>query len=120
MSKSAQALREIAGKADFWSLFILHEQHEELGFRKGIEGPIYSSTDVGALITVFKDGGLGYASTQDLSFSGIKRAYEQALYWASKFACFSLLKDIKNPFTNNRGEYQSPNKNLVSNILLEE
>lgn len=120
MSKSADILRDIAKEADFWSVFTLSEQHEELGFRKGVQEPIFSSTDRGTLITVFKNGGLGYASTQDLSRSGIKSAYEQALYWADHFAHYSLLKNIKNPFSNHQDSYQSPADTPISKINLEE
>lgn len=120
MSKGAQILREVAKKDTFWSLFTLHEQHEELSFRKGIQEPIYTSTDLGSLITVFKNGAIGYASTQDLSQAGIKNAYEQALDWAERFSHFSLLKEIKNPFTNNQGSYQSPKSTPVNQIPLDE
>lgn len=110
----------VARDADFWSLFTLCEQHEELSFRKGIQEPITSSTDRGALITVFKNGGLGYAGTQDLSDEGIRKAYEQALFWAQQFSHFSLLKDIKIPFLNQSGYYQGPKGIPMKEIPLEE
>lgn len=120
MSKSAKFLNDIAKEADFWSLFTLREQQEELIFRKGIQEPIFSSNDFGTLITVFKNGGLGYASTQDVSDSGIKRAYEQALYWAEHFSHFSLLKGLKNPFSDQKGIYKSPKDTLVKDVPLDE
>lgn len=120
MSKSARLLGDFAKDADFWSLFTLNEKQEELSIRKGIQEPIHTSEDFGALITVMKNGGLGYASTQDLSESGLKRAYEQALDWAYRFSAHSILKNVKNPFTNNVGKYESPGKTFLSQVSLEE
>jgi predicted Zn-dependent protease len=120
MPKSANILKKCATSVDFWSIFTLDERHEELSFRKGIQEPISTSTDRGALITVMKNGGLGYASTQDLSEEGIKTAYEQALVWAARFSDYSLLKRIKNPFSAHRGNYASPSQTPISKISLDE
>lgn len=99
-------------KADFWSVNILDEQHEELEYRQGVEEPIHTSKDGGALITVLKDGGIGYASTQDLSEQGIKRAFDQAYMWASMFARHSLLRGLALPFSAHKGIY-NPNQDMV-------
>lgn len=120
MPDSINALKDYAKGADFWSLFTLNEQHEEIGFRKGVQEPIYSCSDYGALITVIKDGGLGYASTQDLSDDGIKKAYDQALFWAIRFAEQSLLKDIKNPFNCHSGTYTSKVQTPLNKISIDD
>jgi predicted Zn-dependent protease len=100
-------LQECGQKADFWSIYSLRELHEEIRVRKGREEPIFSSDDYGALITVMKDGAIAYASTQDLSKNGIVKAFDSALDWALKLKKYSLLKDVKNPFSAHKAQYKS-------------
>ncbi len=107
MKHLAQALREHHKTKDYWSLLVIEETHEEFQVRKGVERPPNAILDRGALITVMSDGSIGYASTQDLSPSGITRAYEQAKSWATRFKDSSLLKGAKINFGNNQGRYQS-------------
>lgn len=106
--------------ADFWSVHVLHEEHQELSFRSKVQEPIQLSSDCGALITVMKNGGLAYASTQDLSSQGIKRAFEEALAWAQALAHHSLLKDISIPFENNKGTYAPNKETKLSSLPLKE
>lgn len=120
MPINIKTLKDHARDADFWSIFVLDEQHEEIGFRKGVQDPIFSSQDHGALITVMKHGGLGYASTQDLSDEGIRRAFDQALFWADKFAERSLLRNLKVPFAAHVGKYLGPKETPVSKVSLDE
>lgn len=120
MQNYENVLRDHARRADFWSIFVQDERHEEIGFRKGIQEPIYTSEDHGALITVSVDGGYGYASTQDLSDAGLRSAYDQAWHLAHKFSHLSLLKNIKNPFSAHRGKYVSPVQKTVQNIPLDQ
>lgn len=118
MQEPITALKNHAKSCDFWSIFILREHHEELCFRKGIQEPIFSSIDHGAIITVMKNGGLGYSSTQDLSESGIKHAFLQALSWAERLHEYSLLKGLKNPFSSELGQYKSPPDQPIERIPL--
>lgn len=120
MHHSINALKDHRNGADFWSVFFLREQHEELGFRKGVQEPISNSLDNGALITVMKNGGIGYAATQDLSDSGIKESYDKALAWAVKFSEHSLLKSVKNPFSSHQGRYLGTTETPVSRVSLDE
>lgn len=120
MAKLGRILKDHGKKADFWSVFLLHEQHEEISFRKGVQQPMYSSHDKGVLITVIKQGGIGYASTQDLSEPGIKAAFDQAFLWADRFKEHSLLKDIGIPFAKNTGHYAPLKETPTHKIALDE
>lgn len=120
MGRYKSALQDYAKSADFWSIYVLHEQHEELSFRKGVQEPIYSSNDKGALITVIKNGGLGYASTQDLRDSGLKYAFDKALAWAEHTSHHSLLKGLKNPYAAHQGHYAPLKETPTHKISLDE
>lgn len=120
MSLCVTTLREHARDADFWSVYILHENHDEMSFRRGVQEPMQASVDTGALITVMKNGGLGYASTQNLTPAGIRHAYDQAYAWAHRFAAQSLLKNIKHPFNNFRGRYVGPKGTPLKSASLDE
>lgn len=117
MKQTIDSLMSHAKKADFWSIYALHETEEEVSFRKGIAEPITTSSGHGALITVIKDGGLGYMSTQDLTPQGIKRAYDIAFDWANKFSHASLLKEIENPFFSHKGNYKKERQLLANTPL---
>lgn len=119
MPKYFSILNNCSKTDEFWSINILEEKNEELSVRKGKLEPIQNSNDIGALITVMKNGSVGYAATQNLSESGIKDAYSKASYWANKLMDFSLHKDIAVPFTNNQGSYVFNEETPLSKIELE-
>ena len=119
MAKNLSFFRDHGMKADYWSAYVLHEFHEELGFRKGIQEPITTSNDAGALITVIKNGGIGYASTPDLSECGLKNAFDKALEWATRYADNSLLKNLGLPFQAHQGEYINRPKSPIAQSSLE-
>jgi predicted Zn-dependent protease len=120
MAKYKSALKDHGKMADFWSIYVLHEQHEELSFRKGVQEPIYSSNEKGCLVTVMKNGGLGYAATQNLSDAGLRHAFDQALRWAERFSEHSLLKGLKNPFSAHHGNYAPLKETPTQKISLDE
>ena len=51
--------------------------------RTGVLEPIDKTIDRGVMVTVFANGGMGYAATADLSESGIRRAFAKAMNWAA-------------------------------------
>ncbi|MCA9508038.1 MAG: TldD/PmbA family protein [Myxococcales bacterium] len=102
-------LKNYGDKADFWSLYLSSEQHNELSFRSQLQQPFSVKKDTGALITVIKNNFIAYASTQDFSEQGIISAFDAALEWAERLSTYSLLKNIDLPFENNHGSY-APNK----------
>src|ERR1700761_9244024 len=99
MEKLRTALLDHGKGANFWSIFLLRESHEEIGFRKGVQEPVFFSNDQGVLVTVMHNGGIGYASTQDVTIQGVKRAFDQAFHWANQFSSRSLLRNLDLPFS---------------------
>lgn len=120
MSKREHPLKSYGKKADFWSVYVLNEHHEEISFRSQVQEPIQSTVDSGALVTVMKNGGIGYASTQDLSDQGLKSAFDTALSWAERLAAHSLLKNIQLPFENNVGTYSPNRETKLSHVALKD
>lgn len=120
MSKRENPLKSYGAKADFWSVNVLHERHEELCFRAKIQEPIKSTLDSGALVTVMKNGAIAYASTQDLSDQGIKSAFDRAYQWAERLGQHSLLKNIALPFENNQGHYAPNRETTLSSVPLKD
>ncbi len=118
MAKRENPLKIYGKKADFWALTIVHEYHEEIVFQRRVQDPVRCTNDVGALITVMKDGALAYASTQDLSDEGLRTAFDEAFQWATRLSTHSLLKNVGIPFENNLGSYAPNRETLLSKIAL--
>jgi predicted Zn-dependent protease len=68
--------------ATFSSLRYVEEITEVIGMRRGVLEPVEKMIDRGVMVTVFAHGGMGYASTADLSESGIRQAFAKAMDWA--------------------------------------
>ena len=101
-------LSSLAPAVDFWSLRIVEETSENYIVRKNVALPLCAATDRGAMVSVYADGGYGYAATGDTSSSGLRAAFERATAWARATARFALI-DIKTlPRPAARGEYTSP------------
>jgi predicted Zn-dependent protease len=74
--------REQAPQASFCSMRYVEETSEQLAVRQDVAEPPLTAIDRGVMVTVIKNGGLGYAATSDLSRSGIKAALDRAERWA--------------------------------------
>jgi predicted Zn-dependent protease len=82
MAKVEKIFAAIIPSVDFCSLRLVETHQEWLSVRRDVVQPVRRSEDQGAMITVFDDGGMGYAATSDLSPAGLKRAIAQARNWA--------------------------------------
>lgn len=102
-----ERFRQIAPQADFCSLRFVHERSEFLSVRQDVLQPVSTSEDIGAMITVFDGGGMGYAGTGDLTLSGLQRAAEQAQAWARQSAGRSVVDFSKILPEPPSGEYAS-------------
>lgn len=120
MSINTTNLKHLFGQADFWSLNLHREYSEEVKMRHGVLKPVTAKTDNGALITVMKNGGIGYTGVQDLSEDGIKKGFEQALAWALAFSERSLLKNIPEVFQGHKGEFSATSETPLSKIPLKD
>jgi len=78
-----------------------------LTVRQGITQPVTYRDDFGAMITVIDRGGLGYASTSDLSTAGLRRAAEEALAWARRSAGRAVCDFSKIAMPRPEGSYES-------------
>ena len=95
-------------RGDFWSLRLVDEAADTYAVRKNVAQPPASSRDRGAMLTVWADGGSGYAATSDLSRAGLQAALDRATEWAHATAAASLIdfRALARPAP--RGEYASP------------
>ena len=98
----------IGAGVDFWSLRIVDETSECHTVRKNVALPLYASGDRGAMVTVYADGGYGYAATGDTSPAGLREALDRAAAWARATAKFALFDPRTLPRPSPRGEYASP------------
>ncbi len=94
--------------ADFWSLRMVDECAESFCVRKNVPQPPSSSIDRGAMLTVFAEGGYGYAATGDTSRAGLQAALDRAAAWAHSSALRSLVDSRTLPRPSPRGNYASP------------
>jgi predicted Zn-dependent protease len=82
----AARFRAVAPAVDFASLRLVDERDERLAVRRGVVQPPHVTYDSGAMITVWQDGGVGYAATSDLTAGGLRAAAARALEWARRSA----------------------------------
>jgi predicted Zn-dependent protease len=120
MAKNSHILDSYGTKADFWSLYVLHENHEELSVRKSVQEPISLNNNSGGLITVIKNGFIAYASTPDLSDQGLKKAFDKALEWADFFCSYGLLKNTALSFEKHIDNYLKRPDLIISKVSLKE
>ena len=101
---------EIAPSVDFFSLRLVEEATESLSIRQNILQPVTSGLDAGIMLTVIHNGGLGYASTSDLTPSGLKEAAERATLWASYCSTQGITDFNKITFPTTESHYETPVK----------
>ncbi len=101
----AARFRAVAPSADFCSLRFVDELTEVVSVRDGVAEPVQLRRDLGAMITVVRGGGLGYAATSDLSAAGLRRAAERAATWAARCADLSVVDYSAVAFESPQGEY---------------
>ena len=82
---------------DFCSLRYSSETTEVLSVHKGVVLPIEDQEEIGYMVTVHHQGGLGYAASIDDTESGIRSAIQKAMQWARCSARHSLFstKDVQ-------------------------
>ena len=106
MFESIEArFRQAVPAVGFCSIRLVSERSEALVVRQDVLQPVVKSEDQGAMLTVWDKGGMGYAATSDLSYSGIRQAIDEACTWAHASAAHSLV-DFSTIFTEPpKGEY---------------
>jgi predicted Zn-dependent protease len=74
--------RACAPAGDHWTLRVVCERSRRLAVRQDVLEPLHSQHDLGAMVTVTRGDGWGYAATDDLSTAGLHAAGLAALQWA--------------------------------------
>lgn len=82
----ASRFASVLPKVDFCSLRFFREREQMLSVRQNVPLPIWQAQDIGAMVTVIHNGGLGYAASSDLSVDGLRLAVGQAVQWAERTA----------------------------------
>jgi predicted Zn-dependent protease len=104
----AASFRQLSCDADFWSLRLSDERAEMLSVRKNVVQPPALLSDRGAMLTVYAEGGCGYAATSDLSPASLQSALDRAAGWARAGARRSLIDFRALPRPAPCGTYASP------------
>lgn len=101
----------VSPAVDFSSLRFVRQRSQTLCVRQDVVQPVREELDIGAMVTVLHDGGLGYAATADLSDSGLESAFARAARWAARTAKASVhdFRDVQLP--HSQGTFRSPVEN---------
>jgi predicted Zn-dependent protease len=98
---------DLAPKNTFASLRFVNTHHEALSVRQDILEPMETSQDQGAMVTVSKDGGMGYGATCDLSADGIEKAISNAVGWAAISRNFPVIDFSSIELPSPQGSYST-------------
>lgn len=95
---------------DYASARLVDERSERLAVRRNELQPTFTEFDSGVMISIWNEGGLGYAATSDLSDSGLAAAVDRARYWArvTAGAMATTLGRVTAPTDHPTGTYTSP------------
>jgi predicted Zn-dependent protease len=112
--------KKTAPAADFWSVRAVTEQSERISVRDDVPEPPTRQRDAGVMVSVIKEGGLGYAATTDVSEAGLRRAFGKALALAIATSKHSVFDYRKVEMPSPAGSFQSPNAKPVNAATLRE
>ncbi len=104
----------------FVSLRIVDERTDQISLRTGVLEPPSSRQDIGAMVTVHRNGGMGYAATPDLRASSLRHAIEQATDWANRTGARALFDTRSIAMPNPVGVYQTPVERPWDDVPVEE
>lgn len=92
LERTLKTFQSLVADTQGWSIRIVDEDRLHLNVRQGVVEPPQLHCSRGAMITVFKANGVGYAATADLSESGLQSALDEASGWAEQAAAQGLLR----------------------------
>jgi predicted Zn-dependent protease len=107
LADTARRFADLAPAADYWSIRLVAEESEHLAVRQGVPEPCALSLGRGAMITLVRGGGVGYAATSDLSDAGLAAAGRRAAVWAEAHGRLGLFDARLYPRSAERLEYRS-------------
>jgi len=82
----AERFAAVAPACDHWSVRVVRQRSEHLSVTRGVADPIHVGDDIGVMVTVVANGGLGYGASSDITANGLARAGADALEWAKRVA----------------------------------
>ena len=101
----AERFLRVMPAVDFCSLRVVRERSASVSLRQNILQPVSNGDDLGAMLTVVHQGGLGYVGTSDVTEAGLRRALEQAQDWAQRSAASSVTDFSQIAFAHPHGDY---------------
>ena len=104
----ATRFREHIPAVDFCSLRLARERSQEVSVRQGVLQPLRNSDDLGGMVVVHHDGGIGYAATGDLTSSGLTAAIQTARRWAERSAGITVTDFSAVPMPHPKGSWRTP------------
>lgn len=107
LEQTAVRAAELAPAADYWTLRLVDEDAESLAVRQGVVEPARVATTFGAMVTLVRGAGVGYAATSDLSGAGLREAFERAGSWAERHARLGLFDAALYPRSDVRVDYRT-------------
>lgn len=110
--------RKTAPAADYWSVRGVVEQSERLVVRQDVAEAPWRQTDAGAMVSVVRDGAMGYAATSDLTEAGMRGAFDQALALARASSGRNVVDHREIDLPAGTGSYRSPNERPVAQLSL--
>lgn len=105
---SARFAAALPAGLDYATLRVVSERTTTTRLERGVVQPYQAATDRGAMVTVHKGGGLGYAATADLSVSGLRAAFARAVAWAEQTAGQVAFAVDSAPRPHPTGVFRSP------------
>ncbi len=93
--------------SDYCSLRLVCLDEERLLVKKGRVENVSTEQNLGLIVTVIKNGGLGYGSTCQIDRQGIHWAMEQACQWAELSASQSVFDYSQIAMPHPQGHYQT-------------
>jgi len=108
LADTARRFAALAPAADYWSIRLVAEESEHLEVRQGVAEPSALSLGRGAMVTLVRNGGVGYAATSDLSDAGLAAAARRAGDWAEAHARLGLFDARLYPRSGACLDYQGP------------
>ena len=110
--------RKTAPATDYWSVRGVSERSERLAVRQDVAEAPSRQTDAGAMVSVVRDGAMGYAATSDLTEAGLKRAFGHAIDLAGAASGRSVFDYRRVDLPAAQGQYRSPNEQPVAKLSL--
>ena len=100
--------KNLAPAVDFCTLRVVDETSENIVVRQDVLQPLSSRIDCGAMVTIIHRGGYGYAATSELTFPGLREAFDRAKSWAILCSKHPVMDYSKIVMPSYIGKYNRP------------